>query len=348
MASKRNTARWIVLLAACFLPAAGAVPAVAAKSDLSCSYVTAGPPGAVGNLLEIGGSGDVVIGRDGEEITVALSSSGYGLRAEPPLTCVGGIPTVTNVDQIVHAPATASRQILIDERAGRLEPGVSPEPGSDEIELSLEIPRTGAPADARVFVLGAPGADFLVAGDLSGGRVGVDLNRGRAAVERDVDLRIAAPRSLILQLDGGDGSDRVTVRGGSGFAAPLSLQGVSLQGGLGADLILGGPRVDHIDAGEGDDAVRGYGGGDFVYAGAGRDLVQGGGGDDWIRNDRGPEEDAQHDVYLGGPGDDYIASRLGGRDEVRCGGGFDEAWVDPFDAWAGRGCEQVQVAKATQ
>lgn len=302
MTSKRSTARWIALIAVCVLSAADTAPAVAAKSSLSCSYVEEGPPGPAGNLLEIDGSGDVVIAREGEEIAVASGSSGYGLRAEPPLTC------------------------------------------ADEIELSLEIPRVGND-HPRVFVLGAPDADFLVAGDLSGGQVGIDLNRGRATVEGDVDLRISAPRAMVLQLDGGDGVDRLTTRGGPGFVAPLSLRGVSLRGGAGADLILGGARVEHIEGGTGDDTVRARGGGDFVYAGAGRDFVRGEGGNDWIRNDRGPEEDAQHDLYLGGPGNDYIASRLGGRDEVYCGHGFDEAWVDPFDAWAGHGCDKVQVAK---
>jgi hypothetical protein len=63
--------------------------------------------------------------------------------------------------------------------------------------------------------------------------------------------------------------------------------------------------------------VHGGPGGDTLYPQAGRDRVFGDSGADQIR-----ASDGQHDV-------------------VRCGPGFDTAWVDPGDTRSG--CEFVEV-----
>ena len=322
-------------------------PAPAAPSTLACRYVEAGVPGPVGNVLEVDGTGNVAIARDGEQIVVSLAKAN-GWLEEREIECTGGTPTVTTVDQIAYDAPTDLNQILIDERDGRLEPGATDEPaGDDEIEVSIQISRTG---DHRpnVHILGTAGPDLIAAADLRGERAGINLNVRDDRSYRDADVIVTRPRRAIVKIDGYGGADRLLAAGaagGAGFLGPLSLSPLVLLGGEGEDFLLGGFRGDHLEGEAGDDLIVGRGGRDFVYAGSGRDEVFAGSGDDWILGERTSEDDAQFDVYAGGRGDDYISSWRGGRDEVRCGSGFDEARVDRFDAWDGHGCDEVRVAK---
>jgi hypothetical protein len=116
----------IALLVTCAAPST----ARADPPTLACRYVEAGISGSVGNRLEIDGTGNVSIARDGERIVVSLAKAN-GWLEEREIECTGGTPTVTTVDQIAYDAPPDLNQILIDERDGMLEPGATDEPAGD-------------------------------------------------------------------------------------------------------------------------------------------------------------------------------------------------------------------------
>lgn len=327
----------LALLGLWALPAASP----ADPPTLGCRYVEAGPPGPVGNVLEIGGSGNVAIGRDGAEIAVSLTGS-IGIRLERRIECSGGVPTVATVDRIAYEAPPDLGQVLIDERGGRLEPGASEEPGGGEIELFIGLPRPRSDRP-NVHVLGTAGADLIGAGDLTRGRIGVNLDWGRDLSQKDADVVVTGAPGAILKIDGYGGNDRLSAAGGREFAGPVSLSAPVLIGGDGKDLLIGGPRGDQVEGDDGDDLLFGRGGNDTLRPGPGRDRALAGAGNDWIDGARVSEDDRQFDLYAGAAGNDYISARYGGRDRVLCGRGLDETWVDPFDVW--NGCDEVRIAK---
>lgn len=318
--------------------------ALAAPATLACRYVETGAPGPVGNVLEIDGTGDVAIDRDGERIVVSLAKS-IGWLKEREVECTGGIPTVTTVDRIAYEAPPDLGQILIDERDGRLEPGATGEPaGEDEIEVSIEILSRGSHRP-NVHILGTAGPDLIAAADLRGERAGINLNVRHDRAYRDADVIVSKPRRAIVKINGYGGADRLLATGaagGAGFLGPLSLSSLVLLGGGGGDFLLGGFKGDHLEGEGGDDRIVGRGGRDFVFAGAGKDEVLGGAGGDWIWDAHTNEDDTQLDLLAGGRGNDHILSGRGARDKVLCGPGFDEVWIEPVDYRAG--CDELHVA----
>lgn len=121
-------------------------------------------------------------------------------------------------------------------------------------------------------------------------------------------------------VEGGDGADILLgtmcaddIDGGKGD------DNIDARGG--ADVIAGGAGDDHIVAGAGNDTVVAGAGNDIVYAGAGDDRVSGGSGDDWIDGGTGDDilyGDAGHDTIHGGDGDDLLD---GGSGDDRLTGG---------------------------
>ncbi len=87
--------------------------------------------------------------------------------------------------------------------------------------------------------------------------------------------------------------------------------------------------MDRLDGGTGADLIVGRGGDDRLDGGDGFDQVAGGFGRDRI--------DAV-------PGDDVVRSRDDGRDVVDCGSGLDRAFVSRTDVV--RRCERVEVGLA--
>ena len=334
------------LLSFC-VPAASAAP-----PSLACRYVEAGVAGPVGNLLEIDGTGNVAIDRDGEQIVVSLAKS-IGWLKEREIECTGGTPTVATVDRIAYTAPPDLGQILIDQRGGRFAPGPTDEVEGDEIEIVIRFP---ADADNRpyVHVLGTAGADLITASDVRAdlvtavsrrsGVAGINLNLRDDNSYVDPDVIVTRPRRTIVKLDGYGGADKL-VAAGSGFLGPLSLAPLVLMGGEGKDYLYGSQRGDHLEGEAGDDLIVGRGGRDFVFAGAGRDEVRGGRGGDWIWDAHTNEDDTQLDLLAGGRGNDHILSGRGVRDRVLCGSGFDEVWVDPFDHWTGHGCDEAHVSQ---
>ena len=111
-----------------------------------------------------------------------------------------------------------------------------------------------------------------------------------------------------------------------------------LEGGYGADLLVGGAFKQDIYT-EVDDRLLGGPGPDDLRGGPGRDSLEGDAGNDVLRG--GPDAD----VMSGGPGNDRIfAAGDSPHDDipdiVRCGAGRrDVAYLDPEDMVSG--CEIV-------
>ena len=157
-----------------------------------------------------------------------------------------------------------------------------------------------------------------------------------------------------------------------------------LDGGLGADLLLGGAGTDTADysarsasvaadpdgaandgesgegdlietdvesftGGSGDDVLVGATGTNFLVGGAGADTLDGAQGDDDIEG--GPGQDvitggSGGDVLQGGADADHIVARDGAWDSVRCDGGADTAVLDAIDDAAAT-CETTDIPSTT-
>jgi Ca2+-binding RTX toxin-like protein len=84
--------------------------------------------------------------------------------------------------------------------------------------------------------------------------------------------------------------------------------GLTLDGGPGADRLIGSGHTDSITGGDGDDELSGHSGNDVIDGGLANDRIEGGWG---------------HDVLRGGDGDDEVSDLYGGDDELYGGEGND-------------------------
>ncbi len=118
----------------------------------------------------------------------------------------------------------------------------------------------------------------------------------------DVVLRILPAEALSLL--GGNGGDILI----GGFEAD------NLDGGNGRDTLMGGPEDDTLAGGGGDDSLTGGLGDDTLDGGDGRDTLDGGAGDDSLHggNTRDTLSGGDgNDSLKGGGGDDSLAGGLG-------------------------------------
>lgn len=110
-------------------------------------------------------------------------------------------------------------------------------------------------------------------------------------------------------------------------------------GGEEGDTIYAGPERDVVDGGGGNDTIHGEAGRDRLQGGEGSDRLFGGAGDDELGG--GSDEGGPYfDFLSGGGGRDSLRAIDGNRDRLICGGGPDNAWVDPFDEWSRSTCEK--------
>jgi Ca2+-binding RTX toxin-like protein len=137
-----------------------------------------------------------------------------------------------------------------------------------------------------------------------------------------------------VELDAGDGDDRVTVPGS--LAATLS-------GGPGDDELtvlevglegLSAASAATLRGGDGDDALTGAAGDDMLDGGAGDDTLTGADGDDRLDGARG------RDTANGGAGDDALLVRDRRVDTAWCGDGRDRVRAEVLDS-LDFACERV-------
>jgi len=237
----------------------------------------------------------VTFQRFGDQVAVLTGSSlddysdYYDEQSQILIPCSGGTPTVTNIDHVsvVQSPTAQFGSVTIDEGAGPLGPGATPEAdGSSEIEFGLNLPGRRS----SVGVKGSDAPDAIQIGTLPSSAPGINLNVQADRSSPDVDVEAAGVRDFEVDSEGGD--DSVSAMGGPGFAGPLRsgflfatggagndfLQGgplgAALGGEEGRDLLIGSPREDLLDGGSNKDKIFAGHGSDRVYAADGtKDLV---------------------------------------------------------------------------
>jgi Ca2+-binding RTX toxin-like protein len=124
---------------------------------------------------------------------------------------------------------------------------------------------------------------------------------GGVNVSVNGNVTLTFPSKLRISANGGN--DKIHIDLDDAFAnLPITIYG-----GAGDDVIVGGSCAERIIAGDGNDYIVGNGGRDTVYAEAGDDSVRGGG---------------SSDLLDGGAGDDTIRGD-GGNDRMSGGDGFD-------------------------
>jgi Ca2+-binding RTX toxin-like protein len=127
----------------------------------------------------------------------------------------------------------------------------------------------------------------------------------------------------------------------AGGTRPGSAGNDTLDGGPGADLLLGEGGNDEIFGGGGDDTIRGGAGADDLGGEGGNDSLEGGEGDDHMHGGDG------YDVLDGGAGDDsFVVHTQGLRGDfalIEGGEGFDTVILDT----AGR-VEETRAALLAQ
>jgi Ca2+-binding RTX toxin-like protein len=193
-----------------------------------------------------------------------------------------GAASVTNTDKVVVTGTGGSSDTFfanflgVDESAGRLGPGATPEgTGLSEIEIVFRVTPGNsvfppqAPLPLYLQYAGTSGADKLKVGTN-----GVDMNA-------DGDVDVTSSHSFQgAWLFGGGGGDTIQMDGGGkagmSFAFPTRIEGAK-----GKDRLTGGTSDDEIIGGAGSDFLAGGPGTDTITANdATADQVDGGDGDD--------------------------------------------------------------------
>ncbi len=130
-----------------------------------------------------------------------------------------------------------------------------------------------------------------------------------------------------LYVDGLAGNDQIRTHG-------RVMRPLSIDGGLGNDLITGGLGDDRLRGGPGDDNVTGNAGDDWLFGDEGRDSLNGSQGNDLLHGGTGTDSliggdgsdglfgDDGDDLQIGQGGLDLLVGGLG-RDSLRGGAGWD-------------------------
>lgn len=326
-----------IALATLAIPLLAAGPAQGAAA-VSCTLVAAGPAGPAGDVLEIVDQARSVtlIYRKGDEIVVSNN------RDSGATTCAGGTPTVFNLDRVEYSTATGV-PFLNYGGSGAFAPGASPEPGGDEIEISI----AESYRPKVLNVAGTAASERIEVGQLGRRALGVNLDAQLDESAQDADVSIEAePGETFVRVTAKDGDDTISALGGPAFTGPAIAERLALNGGDGDDLLLGGPYRDFLSGDEGDDRLLGGRGRDNLAAGPGRDLAKGGKGGDDITSRisvGSSPDDVLPDRIFGGAGNDSIDVNQGlVGDRVDCGSGRgDEVFIDPRDQ--AQRCEDVEA-----
>jgi Ca2+-binding RTX toxin-like protein len=227
-----------------------------------------------------------------------------------------------------------------------------------------------------MYLVGSAGPNVITGGageDLLQGGGGADTLNGGGGYDVADYSDHTGPVTLTLDGAADDGSpgegDRIAsdvedLRGGAGNDA-LTGDGQDnvLDGGLGADVMLGGGGTDAVDYSSRDAAVRVDLGGspgddgqagegdtvgadvEGVYGGAGDDTLIGNGADGFLDGGDGNDtltDPGGSDDLFGDDGDDVIDSTDGVQDVVSCDDGNDQVWRDRIDL-IDTGCEHLAI-----
>ena len=149
----------------------------------------------------------------------------------------------------------------------------------------------------------------------------------------DVD-RGSEDQRITASIDGG------TVHGDAGVDV--------ISGHVGADTLYGGSGADFLLGGDGDDTIYGDAGNDLLVGGSGSDVIYGGTGDDYLvgghsTSNQDTTDDGDDSLY-GGSGDDTITGNVG--DDTLDGGVGDDslsggAGNDTFVFGSGHGDDTI-------
>jgi Ca2+-binding RTX toxin-like protein len=219
--------------------------------------------------------------------------------------------------------------------------------------LLLTVPAVALGFDQRLFGTNGPDTMTGTNGDdhicgLDGDDV-IDGGPGTDQIIGDGVLEEGYCRAGTIDASLGVGND--TLYSGTGVPGR---QG-ELWGGVGNDVLVGGPDVDILNGGQGNDHISDPSGsngsfrdylvgakgndtligspdGDVLSGGKGDNILQGGAGNDDLFADKGKSR------YSAGAGDDFVRSRNRVRERVNCGSGRDYVNADRRDRV--RGCEK--------
>ena len=241
-------------------------------------------------------------------------------RADEAITLDGvacGAATIGNTDlvSIVAVHPAATELVEISLFGGPLFPGATPEDdGSSEIEFDIDF-KDGF--GDRLDIVGSSGDDTISVGSHALVTGTVNLNADEAVFDHDVTV---SKTTVLLEVWGGRGQDRLALWGPDGFA---TFAHPNLHGGPDADRLLGVIQADeeHLDGGMGKDAI------DFTEAPLGSS------GAPWLiwdgnRSTIGEDPLTSVEVAYLGPGDDDILYVGGATGETYGGAGHDNFVAD--------------------
>ncbi|RCW83047.1 calcium-binding protein [Phyllobacterium bourgognense] len=322
-----------------------------------------------GDTINAGGGSDIVEGGMGGDTLNGQDGNDYiegGIGGD---TMNGGAGS----DTLGYSQSGSSVKVTLNDSGGGTTSGSGSGPGNhaqgDTIAGFENVVGSGfadtITGNNLVNVLaGLAGNDKLYGmggNDVLIGGAGADVLDGGSGTDTADYSTSAAPVHLLLGggvSSGGDAAGDtfksiekfVGTAGADVFDGSASLTGFSVDGGGGADTMIGGHGNDHlsiggaaaavagfsalataggtIEGGRGDDSEHGSGGDDDMSGGDGNDGMHGGEGNDGMRGDAGNDGmrgDGGHDTMDGGDGDDVIEGGAG-NDDIRCGPGDDKSF----------------------
>ncbi len=209
-------------------------------------------------------------------------------------------------------------------------------------EVAIFGDQLSAAQASQLFASG-PGSSAATNDTLDGGEGTdtIDLT-GAGGLDLSAGWTITLSAGAIESIDSGvvtlaDGSDgTISVTGGPTFsfvdieqiaftgpAPTVSLAGVTLNGGSGSDVLIGGAGSDAIDGNGGNDYIAGRADADFldgdsgedhILGELGNDTIEGGSNDDYLNGGAGNDTldgESGNDLLLGGAGNDILEDSSG-------------------------------------
>ncbi len=304
--------------------------------------------GYTGSVIINGGSGDDVIIASGSTVSTILRGDVGNdtiTGSSQSDTLSGGVGKDSlnggaGIDTVVETTADERMTLTNTQLTGN---------GTDQLTRIERAVLTGTAVsntlDASAFtlgnvtLLGGEGNDTLIGGAFTGavdaddlndsidGGAGIDVARqSSAAIRQDftasTNVVTGAGKDLWRSIEGllfiGSGNAAMTLDA-SQFVGNVTLAGGSgndmliggsrnnvLNGNAGNDVLTGGNVADTLNGGAGNDILVGNGGSDLLYGQTGNDTLRGGIGDDRMFGDQG------RDVLFGGSGSDLMNGGEGG------------------------------------